>query len=53
MKKILLPVAAAVVFSAAVSAQNSPNVTYIKSPEFKNQIYLYSVRYFKIKVANP
>lgn len=41
MKKILLPVAAAVVFSAAVSAQNSPKVTYIKSPEFKNQIYLY------------
>lgn len=40
MKKILLPVAA-VVFSAAVSAQNSPKVTYIKSPEFKNQIYLY------------
>ena len=41
MKKILLTVAAAVAFSAAVFAQNSPKVTYIKSPEFKNQIYLY------------
>lgn len=41
MKKILLTVAAAVAFSAAGFAQNSQKVTYIKSPEFKNQIYLY------------
>lgn len=41
MKKILLPVVAAVAFSAAGFAQNSAEVNYIKSPEFKNQIYLY------------